>query len=38
MRFLRVLEVRLFPGHESDFVEALRILAEAYTKINADAP
>jgi hypothetical protein len=37
-RFMRILEVRLFPGHESDFVEALRILAEAYTKIKADTP
>jgi hypothetical protein len=37
-RFLRVLEVRLFPGHEGDFVESLRILADAYKKINADTP
>ena len=37
-RFLRILEVRLFPGHEGDFVESLRILADAYKKINADAP
>lgn len=37
-RFMRVLEVRLFPGHESDFVEASKILAEAYSKIKADTP
>ncbi len=37
-RFLRVLEVRLIPGHESDFVEAFRILSAAYEKIKADTP
>jgi hypothetical protein len=37
-RFLRVLEVRLNPGHESDFVEALGILSAAYEKIKADTP
>jgi len=37
-RFLRILEVRLIPGHENDFIEALRILADAYTKIKADVP
>jgi len=37
-RFLRILEIRLFPGHEGDFIESLRILADAYKKINADAP
>ena len=37
-RYLRVLEVRLNPGHESDFVEAFRILARAYEKIRADTP
>ena len=36
--FMRILEVRLFPGHENDFVEALRILADAYTKIKTDTP
>jgi hypothetical protein len=35
-RFMRVLEVRLFPGHEADFVEAMQILAAAYEKINSD--
>jgi hypothetical protein len=34
-RFVRVLEVHLFPGHEGDFVEASRILAEADRKIEA---
>jgi hypothetical protein len=37
-RFMRVLEIRLFPGHEKDFVEAFKILADAYTKIKADTP
>jgi hypothetical protein len=37
-RFIRVLEVRLIPGHESDFVEAFKILSAAYEKINADTP
>ncbi len=37
-RFMRVLEVRLNPGHESDFVEAFRILGAAYEKIKADTP
>ena len=37
-RFVRVLEVRVIPGHGSDFAEALRILADAYEKIHADTP
>lgn len=37
-RFLRVLEVRLRPGYESEFVEAFRILGEAYERIKADTP
>ncbi len=37
-RFMRVLEVRLIPGHENDFVEAFKILSAAYEKINADTP
>jgi hypothetical protein len=36
--YMRVLDVRLFPGHESDFVEAIKILADAYAKIAADTP
>jgi hypothetical protein len=37
-RYLRVLEVRLNPGHENDFVEAFRILGTAYEKIKANTP
>lgn len=37
-RFFRVLEVQLHPGHESDFVEAFKILGRAYEKIRADTP
>jgi hypothetical protein len=37
-RFMRVLEVRLRPGHESDFVESFKLLSAAYEKINADMP
>jgi hypothetical protein len=37
-RFLRVLRVRLRPGHENDFVEAFKILGAAYEKINASTP
>lgn len=31
-RFLRVLEVRVHPGHEAEFAEAFKILAGAYEK------
>jgi hypothetical protein len=37
-RFVRVLEVRLNPGHESDFVEAFRTLSHAYETIKATTP
>jgi hypothetical protein len=37
-RFVNVLEVHLFPGHENDFAEAFKILADAYANIHADAP
>jgi len=37
-RFLRILEVQLHPGHESDFVEAFKILGSAYERIKADTP
>jgi hypothetical protein len=37
-RFLRVLQVRLRPGHEKDFVEAFKTLGAAYEKINASTP
>ncbi len=38
MRFLRVLEVRLQPGHESDFAEGFKMLSAAYEKIDSDTP
>jgi hypothetical protein len=37
-RFMRVVEVRLLPGHEDDFVEASRILGDAYEKIGEETP
>ncbi len=37
-RFMRVLEVRVRPGHESDFVESFKLLSAAYEKIDADMP
>ena len=37
-RFMRVLEVRVHPGFESEFVEDFQLLAGAYEKINADTP
>jgi hypothetical protein len=37
-RFMNVLEVHLFPGHEDDFAEAFKIMVDAYTKIHADVP
>ena len=37
-RFMRVLQVHLRPGHESDFVEAFKILGAAYEKIDASTP
>jgi hypothetical protein len=38
VRFVRVLEVRLQPGHESDFTEAFKLLSAAYEKIDSDTP
>jgi hypothetical protein len=38
IRFMRVVEVRLLPGHEDDFVEASKILGEAYDKIGEETP
>ncbi len=35
---MRVLEVRLHPGHENDFVEAFKALGAAHEKINSDTP
>jgi hypothetical protein len=37
-RFMRVVEVHLLPGHEDDFVEASRILSDAYEKVGEDTP
>jgi hypothetical protein len=37
-RFLRVLEVRVNPGHEAEFTEAFKMLGSAYEKIRADTP
>ncbi len=37
-RIVRMLEVRLYPGRENDFVEAFKVLAAAYEKINSDTP
>jgi hypothetical protein len=37
-RFLHVLEVRLFPGRESDFAEAFKILADAHARVQAGTP
>src|SRR5208282_4838535 len=31
-RYMRVLEVRLRPGYESDFVDAFKLLGSAYEK------
>jgi hypothetical protein len=38
LRFLRVVEVRLLPGHEDGFVEASKILGDAYDKIGEETP
>ncbi len=37
-RFLRVLEVRLHPGHEGEFAEAFQKLTAAYEKTESDLP
>ncbi|HYY72446.1 MAG TPA: hypothetical protein VE778_02525 [Candidatus Bathyarchaeia archaeon] len=37
-RFLRVLEVRLHPGHEAEFAEAFQKLRAAYEKIDSNLP
>jgi hypothetical protein len=37
-RFLKIVEVRLLPGHQNDFAEASRILAEAHARINSALP
>ncbi len=38
MRYLHVVEVRLFPGRESEFSEALQLLAESSAKVKSDTP
>lgn len=37
-RFMRVLEVRLFPGHEKDFAESIKLWAQGRAKAKAEAP
>lgn len=37
-RYMRVLEVGLRPGYESEFVESFKLLSAAYEKISADMP
>jgi hypothetical protein len=37
-RFMRILDVRLRPGYESEFVESFKLLSAAYEKTNADMP
>jgi hypothetical protein len=37
-RFLRLVEVRLFPGHDRDFAEAIELVSESRAKSDADAP
>jgi hypothetical protein len=37
-RYLRVLEVRLHPGHEGEFAEAFKNLSAAYEKTELDLP
>jgi hypothetical protein len=36
--FVRVLEVRLRPGREGEFVESFKLLSAAYERIDADMP
>jgi hypothetical protein len=38
VRFMRVFEVRLHPGHENDFAEAFKMLSAGYEKIDSDMP
>jgi len=37
-RFLRLVEVRLFPGRDHDFAEAIALISESRAKTDADAP
>jgi hypothetical protein len=36
--YIRELEVRLFAGHEDEFVQRLGLLSDAYQKVQADTP
>lgn len=36
--YMRELEVRLFAGHEDEFVQRLGLLSDAYQKVQADNP
>jgi hypothetical protein len=38
MHYMRVLEVRLFAGHEDEFIESLGVLSDGYKKVQADTP
>lgn len=38
MHYMRVLEVRLFAGHEDEFIESLSVLSDGYKKVQADTP
>jgi hypothetical protein len=38
MRYLRTVEYRIFPGHEREFEEGIKTLAESYSKLQADRP
>jgi hypothetical protein len=37
-RFLRTIEVRLFPGRQSEFIEGIKLLADAHAKVQASTP
>lgn len=37
-RYMRVLEVRLFPGHEADFAESITLWSQARSKLNEEVP
>ena len=37
-RFLRVLEVHLFPGHERDFAESIKLWGQARSKAKTEVP
>lgn len=37
-RFMRVLEVRLFPGHERDFEESIKLWGQGRAKAKAEVP